>query len=1504
MNNFNSSFQRLSGLPVDWIRRFANGRRALGTLTIVGGILAFAPVTEAGVASWTGASGTDTNWSDGANWSGGTGTANVPAAGDNVVFANSGNATTLTAINNIVDGTSGNFGGTIASLQYSNSNNFQNTLIAPGVTLSVTGSNSISDTLVVGTENVSSPVAVVTNSISGPGGTLIVSNALGNFMVSQSAAAAGAKAVLVMTNLDSLVVNVGRIGVGVSGKYGWFNNDSQTFPNGVLYLARTNIISTSFQGGVGSVLPPVAGYTNWASVYTLSSGREIEEAIEVGNGADNSASSVPSFLYLGQTNAFFIDSIGVGKSKSSAAGASMLFNPVFNNPTAYFRGTNGNTSRVTFWSVGDNATAGSTSNGALGTNDFTGGTIDILVDQMFLGIDKQGQTSASNPAKGTVIYTGGIINVNALTLGAQESSTTANLGPAVGVMTLNGANATLQVNSSLELGHTTISGNSALTSFGQLNVTNGTVCANNVIVGAVSTNNNISLNNATLRVTNSLATNAAGLALLSMANSTLGFTITDGSSKALVKTLLAGGVTNLVQLASVPVFASYPTQFVLVKYTTLNVDNFGLTNVPASTPGALLVSNGINSSIDLYLPVSPAPVITSQPLPFSGHPGDAFNLSVTNTGNPPLSYQWYYTNGIATNSLSDGTGPSGSSTLSGSTTNSLTMGNAQIGDSGGYFVVISNSFGVVTSSVVQVIISFTAIPPSITGLNNQTNIAGTTATISPSVSGSPVPTLQWQFNGSNLSDGLQGNGSTISGSAASTLTIANLQYPGSQGTYSLVASNSADVLTNGMVLTVIVKPSISGQPQSLVVTNAQSAAFTVVAGGVPDPTYQWYINSIANPILNATNATYSIAGVSPSDMGSYFAVVANTAGSISSSNATLTVNSANLQATAFSPANAATGICYDTSLSVTFNQAPVLNNLGTIRIYNITNSTTPVDTLDLSQGSPQSRTIGGVALNSYPVIIAGNTAAIYPHSGVMTSNQTYYVAIDGGVFKDNVGAYFAGVTNTSTWQFATKAGGPANPTNRVVAADGTGDFCTVQGAVDSVPNGNTIHTLINIRDGTYTEIVRLNSKNNVTFRGQDRHLAIVTYANWNGINPSSATRPMFGVLGANDVAIENLTLTNSTPNASGNNQAETLYVNVVKRFILYNADVDSYQDTLLVNASGDQAYVQDSHIQGNTDFIWGQGTLYATNAEIDFMSPQSSSDHLTQARTAQFTNGFAFVNCRLIAANNAVVNCDLGRDAGGTAFPYGQVAYINCSMDTNAIIPAGWVLGSGTSLAQTANLRFWEYQSTDLTGTNLVDVSQRASWSQQIDAATATNQVQNVTNWLYGWQPQIAPNILANPASLTVAGGQGATFTVSATGIPAPTYQWLKDSTNLIGQTGATLTIGSASGLDIGTYSVIVSNSVGSVTSSNAVLTVTSPTTPSTIASPSVTGGSVQFTINDPAGSAGFGYRVWATTNLALTPVTSTWTLLTNDVFGTGPIVFTDSSATGLPQRFYLITVP
>jgi hypothetical protein len=145
-------------------------------------------------------------------------------------------------------------------------------------------------------------------------------------------------------------------------------------------------------------------------------------------------------------------------------------------------------------------------------------------------------------------------------------------------------------------------------------------------------------------------------------------------------------------------------------------------------------------------------------------------------------------------------------------------------------------------------------------------------------------------------------------------------------------------------------------------------------------------------------------------------------------------------------------------------------------------------------------------------------------------------------------------------------------------------------------------------------------------------------------------------------------------------------------------------------------------------------------------------------------------------------------------------------------------------------LRFWEYQSTDLTGTNLIDVSQRVSWSLQLNASQAAAIV-NVTNWFGGWQPALAPNITGQPAGATVSYGQSTNFSVSATGIPDPTYQWYQNGLLIPGAIGNSYSITSAVRTNGGNYTVVVSNGSGSVTSIVATLTyadtppVTSPAT-------------------------------------------------------------------------------
>ena len=87
----------------------------------------------------------------------------------------------------------------------------------------------------------------------------------------------------------------------------------------------------------------------------------------------------------------------------------------------------------------------------------------------------------------------------------------------------------------------------------------------------------------------------------------------------------------------------------------------------------------------------------------------------------------------------------------------------------------------------------------------------------------------------------------------------------------------------------------------------------------------------------------------------------------------------------------------------------------------------------------------------------------------------------------------------------------------------------------------------------------------------------------------------------------------------------------------------------------------------------------------------------------------------------------------------------------------------------------------------------------------------------------IPPSITQQPASQTVTVGQAVTFTVAASGTPAPTYQWKKNGADLSGATGAAYAIASVVESDAGTYTVVATNSAGSATSTGAVLTVTVP---------------------------------------------------------------------------------
>jgi GH25 family lysozyme M1 (1,4-beta-N-acetylmuramidase) len=156
--------------------------------------------------------------------------------------------------------------------------------------------------------------------------------------------------------------------------------------------------------------------------------------------------------------------------------------------------------------------------------------------------------------------------------------------------------------------------------------------------------------------------------------------------------------------------------------------------------------------------------------------------------------------------------------------------------------------------------------------------------------------------------------------------------------------------------------------------------------------------------------------------------------------------------------------------------------------------------------------------------------------------------------------------------------------------------------------------------------------------------------------------------------------------------------------------------------------------------------------------------------------------------------------------------------------------------------------------------------------------------------PAVAPTISVQPLAIAVKVTSNAPFNITATGTPAPAYQWLFNGTNLAGATTASYTRTNVQYSQAGNYSVLVSNLAGFVVSSNALLTIL-PAAPAAFQLAALQpDGSLDLTLS---GDAGATYFVETSTNLV------DWSALTN-VSLSGPIIqFNVGPATSEPQRYF-----
>jgi uncharacterized repeat protein (TIGR03803 family) len=297
--------------------------------------------------------------------------------------------------------------------------------------------------------------------------------------------------------------------------------------------------------------------------------------------------------------------------------------------------------------------------------------------------------------------------------------------------------------------------------------------------------------------------------------------------------------------------------------TGINFLSCTLTNVGTNQAGnySVKVVNGYgsvtSSNAVLTVEVFP-PSITVQPSNLLVLPGTNAAFGVSLSGTAPFGYQWRF-NG--TNILN--------------ATNALyTIPSVVTSNAGNYAVVITNAAGIVTSSNAALTVVLSPM--------SQTNYASSTAAFTATAFGPEALNYQWQKNGTNLVDG-----GRFSGTTNSTLTIASVSDADSADYSAVVSDAYGSVTTSNAALTVIDPPSITAQPLGQRIMLGSSVSFTVSVGGTAPFGYQWRFNGAGIP--NATNAAYAIPAAGATNTGNYSVIVTNLAGSVTSSNAFLTV---------------------------------------------------------------------------------------------------------------------------------------------------------------------------------------------------------------------------------------------------------------------------------------------------------------------------------------------------------------------------------------------------------------------------------------------------------------------------------------------------------------------------------------------------------------------------------------------------------------------------------------
>ncbi|WP_185957354.1 pectinesterase family protein [Gracilimonas mengyeensis] len=291
-------------------------------------------------------------------------------------------------------------------------------------------------------------------------------------------------------------------------------------------------------------------------------------------------------------------------------------------------------------------------------------------------------------------------------------------------------------------------------------------------------------------------------------------------------------------------------------------------------------------------------------------------------------------------------------------------------------------------------------------------------------------------------------------------------------------------------------------------------------------------------------------------------------------------------------------------------------------------------------------------------------------------------------------------------------------TEYTVAKDGSGDFTSIQAAVDASKSFPPERITIYIKNGVYKEKVKVHSWNTyLTFEGESRDSTIITWDDYfdkidRGRNSTFHTYTL--LVEGNDFRAKNLTIENTAGEVG---QAVALHLDA-DRVSIQNCKLLGNQDTVYLAGEGKRQYFNDCYIEGTTDFIFGGATAWFEDCRIH----SKRDSYITAASTHQNQEyGFVFNNCRLTAEEN-VDKVYLGRPWRDHA----KTVFMRCEMGSH-VQPTGWHNWDKPEAEET--VFYAEYENS---GPGYQPMM-RVNWSRQLSFEEA--QKYTIGNVFDGWMP-------------------------------------------------------------------------------------------------------------------------------------------------------------------------